>query len=230
MVPTAYTCSLTAVSNSLTGLLPGSSSELMSYINNAVLSVTASLSGNVVSAIQAAEDCFAKAALSSNPQGNIDCLTAPGGSLTYIETGLDGVVEQVGRCLHPSLACLTNGSLFLPMHQFVGYLPPNVVQAMQNILKPLLGTIFPPGTPAGDMLTQLNNAFLSVAADLSGNGVTLFEQMQQCMNDVVQLHNATQAVDCFKGVSEPSRTKAIKRIVYPSPDAGDSSSSERRPS
>jgi len=164
-----------AVTPMLTDLLP-SESVLLSNINSAISSVVSSLSGNSVTAIEGMQACYALAIRQHSNTSYLQCWTAEGGPFDALNTATSAVVEQ-----------------------FVGVLPGSVLDSVRNITKSTLtaGAGSALGAVGTNLTDQLDNALASVANSLTGNSVTLYKQLQDCMNELIRNGNATAAEHCL---------------------------------
>ncbi|GAA5886169.1 hypothetical protein JCM6882_004287 [Rhodosporidiobolus microsporus] len=177
------------------GLIPAIN-DINTHLQNVLASVTASISGETVTAVEKLQDCLGGAfAGSEGLQTDFRCFTA-----------VDGPAEHLANILHGVL------------QQFAGYLPPNVVSDVINIYTFYLSTLPPasplsPGTSSAlDLMTHLNAALLSITASASGNTVTAVQQLAQCFNDVVMLEGdeaAQSAFECTVSKEGPVRTAQI---------------------
>lgn len=174
-----------AVTPMLTDLLP-SENILLSNINSAISSVVSSLSGNSVTAIEGMQACYALAIRQHSNTSYLQCWTAEGGPFDALNTATSAVVEQ-----------------------FVGVLPGSVLDSVRNITKSTLtaGAGSALGAVGTNLTDQLDNALASVANSLTGNSVTLYKQLQDCMNELIRNGNATAAEHCLtQGPAASART------------------------
>lgn len=171
-----------AVMPMLTGLLP-SESTLLSNINSAISSVVSSLSGNSVSAIEMMQSCYSLAIKQNSNTSYLQCYMSSGGPFDTLETAMNSVVQQ-----------------------FVGYLPGTVLASVQNLTASTLQAGAYEGLSSiGTNLTQqLNAALSSVTSSLTGNSVTLMEELEACANELLINGNATAATTCV--ANDPAQT------------------------
>ncbi|KDE09252.1 hypothetical protein MVLG_00572 [Microbotryum lychnidis-dioicae p1A1 Lamole] len=153
------------------GLIPPAN-DLNDHINNAIASVVASTSGETVTAIERFEDCFAQATKDKNLQTTRRCLTGPQSGVSSLFALLSGVTQQ-----------------------FVGYLPPNVVNDLININNYYLSQA---GVTAGLPLQRsVQAAIKSIAASTSGNSATLLMQASNCLSDLIMSPDPSNLKDCI---------------------------------
>ncbi|SGY21164.1 BQ5605_C016g08204 [Microbotryum silenes-dioicae] len=157
------------------GLIPPAN-DLNDHINNAIASVVASTSGETVTAIERFEDCFAQATKDNNLQTTRRCLTGPQSGVSSLFTLLSGVTQQ-----------------------FVGYLPPNVVNDLINRALAVNNYyLSQAGVTAGLPLQRsVQAAIKSIAASTSGNSATLLMQASNCLSDLIMSPDPSNLKDCI---------------------------------
>lgn len=101
---------------------------IITHVNNVIISVTASASGDTVTAIEHFEGCFARS-LQVSSVATKDCIAGPQSSFTSVNTVLAGVYVLIFRSIRPFIDNLCS---HFSLQQFVGYLPPNIIQDVQN--------------------------------------------------------------------------------------------------
>jgi len=174
-----------AVMPMLTNLLPNEST-LLQNINSAISSVVSSLSGNSVTAIEMMQSCYSLAIKQNSNTSYLQCYMSDGGPFDTLETAMNSVIQQ-----------------------FVGYLPGTVLESVQNLTASTLkagayGDVSSIGT---NLTQQMNAALASVTSALTGNSVTLMQELQACANELLQNGNATAAQNCIAGnPAETART------------------------
>ncbi|GAA5991211.1 hypothetical protein JCM11641_001621 [Rhodosporidiobolus odoratus] len=155
-------------------------------MQNALASVVASTSGETVTSMEKMQDCLtASVANQKGLQTNYNCFTTSDGPSQHLQNVFHGILQQ-----------------------FVGYLPPNVVQDIINIYSFYLSSSSIPGH---QLMKPMNNAIMSMTASVSGNSVTAVQQMVQCMNDLVMIQGEEQreAYECVLGASGPLMTMQV---------------------
>ncbi|CAD6565462.1 MAG: hypothetical protein CYPHOPRED_005637 [Cyphobasidiales sp. Tagirdzhanova-0007] len=171
-----------AVMPMLTGLLP-SETTLLNNINSAVKSVVDSLSGNSVTAVEMMQSCYSLAIKQNSNTSYLQCYMSSGGPFATLETAMNSVVQQ-----------------------FVGYLPGNIISDVQNLTASTLkaGAYEDVSSIGTNLTQQLNAALSSVTSALTGNSVTLMEELQACANELLVNGNATAATKCV--ANDPAQT------------------------
>jgi len=129
------------------------------------------------------QSCYSMAIKQNSNSSYLQCYMSQGGPFETLQTGMNSVIQQ-----------------------FVGYLPGTVLESVQNLTASSLqagayGGLSSIGT---NITTQLDNALSSVINSLSGNSVTLMQQLQQCANEFLISGNATAAQNCI--VQNPANT------------------------
>ena len=161
-----------AGTTSLTALSPA-----VSQIQDTIQSVIASLSGNSVTALEQIQHCYVDAVKMKGNTSALACITKPGGAMSTLQTATNGVLEQ-----------------------FIGVLPASLTTAVENIFTyNLQGTAgsSPNATLAAEVSSQINNAINSVASTLSGNTVTLAQNLQACAAQLIATGDAKAAQACI---------------------------------
>lgn len=166
----------------LTNLLPGEST-LLDNINSAMSSVIASLSGNSVTAIEMMQSCYSLAIRQNSNTSYLQCYMSDGGPYDTLNTAMNSVIQQ-----------------------FVGYLPGTLLDSVQNLTASTLkagayGDVSSIGT---NLTSQLDAALASVTSALTGNSVTLMQQLQACANKLLQDGDAEAAQNCI--AQSPAQT------------------------
>ncbi|GAA6001371.1 hypothetical protein JCM10207_006630 [Rhodosporidiobolus poonsookiae] len=168
------------------GLIPPVT-DLNTHVQNVLASVVASTSGETVTAIERLQDCL------DGP------LSSPGAVPTSYQcfTDLNGATGNLANVFHGAL------------QQFVGYLPPNVVQDITNIYSYYLSAA--DAVPGYKLTEPLNRSLLSVTAAVSGNAVTAAQQLAQCFTDLAMqpTETARTSYACLVGSSGPVMTTQV---------------------
>ncbi|GAA5882508.1 hypothetical protein JCM16303_001769 [Sporobolomyces ruberrimus] len=139
------------------GLTPGLS--LMEPLNNAIMSMTASVSGNSVTAIQQMQQCFNDVIMTptEDARSAYECIVANDGPIRTLQILINGIVQQS-----------------------FGYLPPTLVLAIEHDLRPLLKT----NSPSSALVSQS----MQKTFDASSAGpefTTCFLALEDCVNEAV---------------------------------------------
>lgn len=159
----------------LGGLLPDEKT-LLGNINSAISSVVSSLSGNSVTALSMMESCYSMAIKQNSNTSYLQCYMSDNGPFETLQTATNGVIQQ-----------------------FIGVLPGEVIDSVRNLTSSTLkaGAYEDLSGLGTNITTQLNNALASITSTLSGNAVTLTQELQTCMNEVIVNANATAAQNCI---------------------------------
>ncbi|GAA5965386.1 hypothetical protein JCM21900_004779 [Sporobolomyces salmonicolor] len=174
-----------AVTPLLSSLLPASEQALVAQIQSSIQSVTASLSGNSVTALEQVSSCYTEAVQQAGNTSSLACFTKEGGAVSTLQTATNSVLEQ-----------------------FVGVLPASLTTAVENILTYNLANTTSSGSEqlAAQVSAQISNAINSVSSSLAGNTVTLAETLQACAAQLIATGNATAAQQCITSTTAPQIT------------------------
>ncbi|GAA6020244.1 hypothetical protein JCM11491_003862 [Sporobolomyces phaffii] len=139
------------------GLTPGLS--IMEPLNNAILSMTASVSGNSVTAIQQMQQCFNDVIMTptEDARSTYECIVAADGPIRTLQILINGIIQQS-----------------------FGYLPPTLVLALEHDLRPLLKS----DSPSSALVSQS----MQKTFDASSTGpefTTCFLALEDCVNEAV---------------------------------------------
>ncbi|GAA5894342.1 uncharacterized protein JCM6883_003793 [Sporobolomyces salmoneus] len=139
------------------GLTPGLT--LMEPLNNAIMSMTASVSGNSVTAIQQMQQCFNDVIMTptEDARSSYECIVAADGPIRTLQILINGIIQQS-----------------------FGYLPPTLVLALENDLRPYLKT----DSPSAGLVSQT----MKQTFDASAAGpefTTCFLALEDCVNEAV---------------------------------------------
>ncbi|GAA5986029.1 hypothetical protein JCM5350_005504 [Sporobolomyces pararoseus] len=145
------------------GLTPGLS--LMEPLNNAILSMTASVSGNSVTAIQQMQQCFNDVIMTptEDARSAYECIVAADGPIRTLQILINGIIQQS-----------------------FGYLPPTLVLALEHDLRPYLKA----DSPASALVSQT----MQKTFDASSSGpefTTCFLALEDCVNEAVLSGSST---------------------------------------
>ena len=133
--------------------------------------------------IEMMQSCYSLAIKQNSNTSYLQCYMSSGGPFDTLETAMNSVVQQ-----------------------FVGYLPGTVLASVQNLTASTLQAGAYEGLSSiGTNLTQqLNAALSSVTSSLTGNSVTLMEELEACANELLLNGNATAATTCV--ANDPAQT------------------------
>ncbi|KAI9624086.1 hypothetical protein KEM48_009163 [Puccinia striiformis f. sp. tritici PST-130] len=146
---------LEVLDHNLGGLVPSDEHEFLTIVHKSLLSVSASLTGNAVTAIEKAEECIMKAYETSSP---IACLISPtGGVQKTLEVLLDGVIEQM-----------------------IGTIPTSILGQFTTIVRFHLAN-----TPLSSLAVQLTQSIHSLVAQLGPGTVTGIEKLQTNLDQIL---------------------------------------------
>ncbi|KNF00905.1 hypothetical protein PSTG_05798 [Puccinia striiformis f. sp. tritici PST-78] len=146
---------LEVLDHNLGGLVPSDEHEFLTIVHKSLLSVSASLTGNAVTAIENAEECILKAYETSSP---IACLISPtGGVQKTLEVLLDGVIEQM-----------------------IGTIPTSILGQFTTIVRFHLAN-----TPLSSLADQLTQSIHSLVAQLVPGTVTGIEKLQTNLDQIL---------------------------------------------
>lgn len=189
-----------ALDPSFTAVLPGEK-KFYDSVNNAITSVQASVSGQLVAALNDAQNCFEGAMKSdaSYPdklKATHNCMRSPTGKSTYNDL----------KTLYLSVT-----------NQFVGYLQPNILDSIHTIADNYLNT-----SSQTDNDKYFRNAIAqstsSLVASNAGNQVTYAYKIADCLDTLVGTTSPTSAANiaatnnCLKKPNGPAAS--VKEIVY----------------
>lgn len=170
-------------------------------VNNAITSVQASVSGQLIAALNDAQNCFeiamkADGTYAEKMQMTEDCNRSPDGKSVYNDL----------KTLYLSIT-----------NQFVGYLQPNVIDSVHQIADKYLDE----SDPASDeayFRSAVASTTQSVVASNAGNQVTYAYKLADCLDSVIGTtdpHAASNIAATKKCLSKPNGPAAsVKEIVY----------------
>ncbi|GAA5822685.1 hypothetical protein JCM10212_000215 [Sporobolomyces blumeae] len=139
------------------GLTPGLS--LMEPLNNAIMSMTAAVSGNSVTAIQQMQQCFNDIVMTptEDARTTYECIVAHDGPIRTLQTLVNGIVQQS-----------------------FGYLPPTLVLAIEKDLRPYLKTDSPSSSAVSEAMQRTFDA-----SSAGPEFTTCFLALEDCVNEAV---------------------------------------------
>jgi hypothetical protein len=85
------------------------------------------------------------------------------------------------------------------IQQFVGYLPGTLLESVQNLTSSTLqaGAYGDVSSIGSNLTSQLDAALASVTSSLTGNSVTLMQELQACANKLLKDGDAEAAKNCI---------------------------------
>lgn len=175
----------------LTNLLPNEST-LLDNINAAISSVVASLSGNSVTAIEMMQSCYGLAIKQNSNTSYLQCYMSDGGPYDTLNTAMNSVIQQ-----------------------FVGYLPGTLLESVQNLTSSTLqaGAYGDVSSIGSNLTSQLDAALASVTSSLTGNSVTLMQELQACANKLLKDGDAEAAKNCIAQSPAASARTMINSVA-----------------
>ncbi|KAA1064349.1 hypothetical protein PGTUg99_018159 [Puccinia graminis f. sp. tritici] len=189
-----------ALDPSFTAIIPGEKTFYDS-VNNAITSVQASVSGQLIAALNDAQNCFESAMKSEGSyeqkmQMTQECNRSPTGKSVYNDL----------KTLYLSVT-----------NQFVGYLQPNVIDSVHDIAEHYLDK----NDTASDeayFRQAVRNTTSSLVASNAGNQVTYAYSLANCLDSVIGTtdpHAASNIANTKDCLSKPDGPPAsVKQIVY----------------
>ncbi|KAG0152425.1 hypothetical protein CROQUDRAFT_55778 [Cronartium quercuum f. sp. fusiforme G11] len=189
-----------ALDPTFTAVLPGEK-KFYDSVNNAITSVQASISGQLVAALNDAQNCFQDAMTSASAYpdkmaATQKCMRSPTGKSVYTDL----------KTLYLSVT-----------NQFVGYLTPNVLDSVHTIADSYLNK-----TSQTDDQKYFSNAIASttssIVASNAGNQVTYAYKLADCLDTLVgttdpsSASNIAATHNCLKKPDGPAAS--VKQIVY----------------
>lgn len=189
-----------ALDPTFTAIIPAEKTFYES-VNNAITSVQASVSGQLIAALNDAQNCFETAMKSEGTyaekiQITEDCSRSPKGKSVYNDL----------KTLYLSIT-----------NQFVGYLQPNVIDSVHKIADKYLDEN-DPNSDEAFFRSAVANTTLSIAASNAGNQVTYAYKLANCLDSVIGTtdpHAASNIASTKNCLTKPNGpTASIKEIVY----------------
>ncbi|KAI9606303.1 hypothetical protein KEM48_002015 [Puccinia striiformis f. sp. tritici PST-130] len=189
-----------ALDPSFTAIIPESRPSYDS-VNSAITSVQASVSGQLIAALNDAQNCFETSMKSNGTyaekmQLTQDCNRSPKGASVYNDL----------KTLYLSVT-----------NQFVGYLQPNIIDSVHDIADHYLDK----GDPKSDAAyfrKAIANTTSSLVASNAGNQVTYAYSLSNCLDSVIGTtdpHAASNIANTKDCLSKPDGPPAsVKQIVY----------------
>ncbi|KAH9452122.1 hypothetical protein H4Q26_017309 [Puccinia striiformis f. sp. tritici PST-130] len=189
-----------ALDPSFTAIIPGEQTFYDS-VNSAITSVQASVSGQLIAALNDAQNCFETSMKSNGTyaekmQLTQDCNRSPKGASVYNDL----------KTLYLSVT-----------NQFVGYLQPNIIDSVHDIADHYLDK----GDPKSDAAyfrKAIANTTSSLVASNAGNQVTYAYSLSNCLDSVIGTtdpHAASNIANTKDCLSKPDGPPAsVKQIVY----------------
>ncbi|KAK4701927.1 hypothetical protein P7C70_g4302, partial [Phenoliferia sp. Uapishka_3] len=164
------------------GLIPPAN-DLWIQVNNVMASVVASLSGESVTGIERAQQCFKAAIEGAKPRTDRSCFTGPNSSLVSLNTLFAGVTQQ-----------------------FIGYLPPNAILDVINIYSYYFSKA--DVVPGLKLSKAISLSLNSIGASTSGNSVTFLAQLDQCFTSLI-MSASPSTYTCVVGPKGPIMTLQV---------------------
>lgn len=170
-------------------------------VNNAITSVQASVSGQLISALNNAQNCFETAMKSDG---------------TYAEKLQ--ITQECNRNSKGNSVYNDLKTLYLSVtNQFVGYLQPNIIDSVHQIADHYLDKS-DPDSDAAYFRSAIANTTSSIAASNAGNQVTYAYSLAKCLDSVIGTTNpqeASKVAETKNCLSKPDGPPAsVKEIVY----------------
>ncbi|GAA5933345.1 hypothetical protein JCM1841_001500 [Sporobolomyces salmonicolor] len=133
--------------------------DMMKPMNNAMMSMTAAVAGNSVTAIEQMQQCFNDLLMTpdADARANYVCLMGSTGPIMTIEVLINGIIQQS-----------------------FGYLPPTLVLQLEHDLRPYLNT----SDPSSSAVAHAMQATFA-ASGAGPEFVTCFEALEDCVNEAV---------------------------------------------
>lgn len=201
VIPTAILNQTTkALDPTFTAIIPPEQ-QFYDSVNNAIISVQASVSGQLIAALNDAQNCFETAMKSDGTYEEKmkitqDCNRSPKGKSVYNDL----------KTLYLSVT-----------NQFVGYLQPNVIDSVHDIADHYLDKADPASDEAY-FRQAIANTTSSVAASNAGNQVTYAYSLANCLDSVIGTtdpHAASNIANTKDCLSKPDGPPAsVQQIVY----------------
>ncbi|WAQ87120.1 hypothetical protein PtA15_8A21 [Puccinia triticina] len=189
-----------ALDPSFTAIIPGEKTFYDS-VNNAITSVQASVSGQLIAALNDAQNCFETAMKSDGTyeqkmQLTQECNRSPKGKSVYNDL----------KTLYLSVT-----------NQFVGYLQPNVIDSVHDIADHYLDKNDTSSDEAY-FRQAVRNTTSSLVASNAGNQVTYAYNLADCLDSVIGTtdpHAASNIANTKDCLTKPDGAPAsVKQIVY----------------
>uniref|UniRef100_A0A0S1MJD3 Uncharacterized protein n=1 Tax=Phakopsora pachyrhizi TaxID=170000 RepID=A0A0S1MJD3_PHAPC len=200
-IPTEVLAQATkALDPTFTAIIPGEK-KFYDSVNNAITSVQASVSGQLVAALNDAQNCFEKSMkLNVGYEERVaftqQCNRSPAGGSVYNDL----------KTLYLSVT-----------NQMVGYLPPQIIDSIHTISEHYLDTS-DTSSDAAYFRSAISNTTASIVASNSGNSVTYAYALADCLDSLVGTtdpHEASNIAKTKNCLSKPTGPPAsVKMIVY----------------
>lgn len=181
-----------------------------SHFSNALKSVATHSPANLAEAINSAKDCYTTALQQKNQADALRYQCVSTKSITALQVHSKSHIQS--NCSYFGQNAYLAGT-----NQFVGYLPPNVLNGIIDGLFPYLRIkrsltvslaiegnkhFKSKSQSPNEARTHLNNVFKSVGASTSGESATLFISLTLCLNNLLMESRPVGAIDCLTKVSQ----------------------------